>query len=71
MCVVYNLHFAIYSKDKNNVTHLIPFIVWKVVYAKYKLILWNQTFSSIVSISSSIYLSPIPLALHTQTCIML
>jgi hypothetical protein len=36
MCVVYNHHFTIYSKNKSKNTQLIHNVVWKVVYASYK-----------------------------------
>jgi hypothetical protein len=36
MCVAYNHHFDIYSKNKSQNTQLIVNVVWKVVYASYK-----------------------------------
>lgn len=36
MAALYNHHFMFYSWDRNNVTHLIPNQVWKVVYNDYK-----------------------------------
>jgi hypothetical protein len=32
----YNCHFVKYSKEKKNVTQLIPTLVWKAIYAKYR-----------------------------------
>jgi hypothetical protein len=36
MATSYNYHFAKYSKEKKNVTQLIPTFVWKAIYAKYR-----------------------------------
>ncbi len=36
MCVAYNHHFTIYSKNKMKVTELIPFTMWKVVHVTYE-----------------------------------
>jgi hypothetical protein len=36
MCVAYNHHFTIYSKNKSKNTQLIHNVVWKVVYVSYK-----------------------------------
>jgi hypothetical protein len=44
MCVVYNHHFIIYSKDKTKVTQLVPFIVWKAMYVAYKFDYPNSKF---------------------------
>jgi hypothetical protein len=37
MCVAYNHHFVIYSKNKSKNTQLIPNAMWKVVFVSYKL----------------------------------
>lgn len=40
----YNCHFAKYSKEKKNVTQLIPTLVWKAIYAKYREIYFDNIF---------------------------
>jgi hypothetical protein len=44
MAISYNRHFAKYSKEKMNVKQLIPTLVWKAIYSKYKETYLNNIF---------------------------
>jgi len=44
MATSYNTHFATYSSVKNQVTHLIPVIVWKITYNDYATVFPNSPF---------------------------